>query len=105
MGSHKNRVCIWNSLDVLTYQETGAKPPCLDHEHVSLQQARELTSVLLYTKIVGEGITQSIRSFFEYDWVRPLPNDKISVITQYDVRVWVIKKSGGYETHQLVRMR
>jgi len=70
-----------------------------------MADARELTANLLYTKTVGEGIAAHLTHFYEFDWVRPVAGDKISAIFQPDARRWVIRKSGGYDVHQLVRIK
>jgi len=108
VGSLKNRVCVLSTLDVKEYQETGIRPSCMHHEHISMDLAKELTGDLLYTKEVAVGASLSCTKYvYEFDWVRPIPSDnfvrKLQAIVPTNPLHWVIRKSGGMDVHQLVR--
>jgi hypothetical protein len=104
MGSVKNRVCVLTSSEVADYLSTGIRPLCTYHEHLSKQDALVLTRQLLYTETLPGG---TVRSHFEFIWVRRtvdgiVPDLKFQAITCIDRRRWTIRKSGGYDVHQLV---
>jgi hypothetical protein len=105
MGSHKNRICILSSLEAAEYSEKGIIPECLNHEHVSRNTARHMTSEFLYSKTIGEGITAHLQNNYEYDWVLPsaFTLKRIQAIVCRDPRHWSIRKSDGMDVHQLVR--
>src|SRR5271168_775043 len=100
MGSKKSKVCVFSTVetdDLLVY---GRVPNCEHHEHMSYNDALELTHSFLYKTRNCE--TGETHYYFEANWVdSKLLKYKSIVFT--DPRTWAIVESGiGMHTHQLV---
>lgn len=96
-----NRVCVLSQMDAEIFTRTSIRPPCYDHEHVSFRKARELTSNQLFEVSLPNGKTRRV-----YEWVHVKDAEGRTIkdaIMLSDVRHWTIRKSGGFDVHQLVK--
>lgn len=122
MWKLRRSVCVWSQYDLERFKETNIRPSCSSHEHISRNEARELTNAYLREDLVrGDQVkNKKFKSVYECNWVpakkpyspwnkytqeRPIdglePYEAIYFTTPMG---WGIKKSANFDVHQLIHL-